>query len=161
MVGQVIDYAGRIDKIDASKWKLCNGQLLPTAEFPELFDAIGNIYGGNGTTGFRLPSCGQKVIVGYKEDDNTYILGNTGGSEKVVLTSGQLPNFSMSLAGQRGGFNADNYKAFQCAGKLNESSFDFNLEAEYKRNKSEAEYGQSHENMPPYIVMIKLIRYKL
>ena len=37
-------------------WLGCQGQLLSTEEFPNLFAAIGTTYGGDGTTTFGLPN---------------------------------------------------------------------------------------------------------
>jgi len=36
-------------------WLACQGQLVPTEQFPSLFAAIGTTYGGDGTTTFALP----------------------------------------------------------------------------------------------------------
>lgn len=37
-------------------WLACEGQLVPVAEFPDLFKLIGTKYGGDGTTTFALPN---------------------------------------------------------------------------------------------------------
>jgi len=37
-------------------WIACEGQLLPTSEYPALFKLIGTTYGGDGTTTFGLPA---------------------------------------------------------------------------------------------------------
>lgn len=37
-------------------WLQCQGQLVPTEEFPALFAAIGTTYGGDGATTFALPN---------------------------------------------------------------------------------------------------------
>ena len=45
----------------------CNGQLLPIFSNTTLYALIGSIYGGNGTTHFRLPNLNQQDIKqGYK-----------------------------------------------------------------------------------------------
>jgi microcystin-dependent protein len=165
MIGQIIDFAGNTAKIDTEKWKICNGELLRQEDYPELFDVIGTLYNNASTPAgmFNLPACGKRVTVGYSETDVSYTLGKTGGSEKVTLAANQLPNFTMSLPGQKGGDNDDmsNTTAF-AGGDKNpaETSFNFNLDVKYSRDKSTAEYAQPHDNMQPYIVFIKLIRYK-
>jgi|GEM_PF-2760927 len=37
-------------------WTACEGQSLPTSEYPALFKLIGTTYGGDGTTTFGLPA---------------------------------------------------------------------------------------------------------
>lgn len=37
-------------------YALCNGQLLPIAEYTALFSLIGNTFGGDGKTTFALPN---------------------------------------------------------------------------------------------------------
>ena len=56
---------------------VCNGAELSIAAYPELYDAIGTKYGGNGTTKFRLPDmedrfprfAGGGLAVGEKQED--------------------------------------------------------------------------------------------
>ena len=36
-------------------WLTCEGQLVPIADFPNLFKLIGTTYGGDGETTFALP----------------------------------------------------------------------------------------------------------
>jgi hypothetical protein len=50
--GTVIAFAGTRDP---NGYLLCNGRELDVMKYPCLFRAIGTIYGGNGTSKFRLP----------------------------------------------------------------------------------------------------------
>lgn len=36
-------------------WKLCNGEILPIAQYSALFSLIGIHYGGDGINNFALP----------------------------------------------------------------------------------------------------------
>lgn len=53
MVGEIRLFAGSAMPIG---WIACEGQLLLTADYPELFAVLSNTYGGNGTTHFSLPN---------------------------------------------------------------------------------------------------------
>jgi microcystin-dependent protein len=70
----------------------CNGQILPIAQNTALFSLLGTTYGGNGQTTFALPDLRSRVPVhvGQGPGLSPYDLGQTGGSETVTLTAGQL-----------------------------------------------------------------------
>lgn len=53
-VGAICLFAG---SYDIKGWSYCDGKLLPAADFPELYDVIGNNYGGDANTkeNFALP----------------------------------------------------------------------------------------------------------
>jgi len=54
-IGTVITYAGNIENDALSKqWLLCDGSAINASIYPELFRAIGYVYGGNNST-FNLP----------------------------------------------------------------------------------------------------------
>jgi microcystin-dependent protein len=76
-----------------SGWALCNGQLLPISQNTALFALIGTYYGGNGTTNFALPNLQSTVAIhqGQGPGLSPYVIGQTGGTENVTLTSGQMP----------------------------------------------------------------------
>jgi microcystin-dependent protein len=55
-VGTIMAFAGAMDVAWLRKqgWLYCDGALLPKADYPDLFGAIGTNYGGGGTS-FNLP----------------------------------------------------------------------------------------------------------
>lgn len=55
-VGAVIAYAGTIANanIEIFGWMLCDGRMLESARYPELFAALGQMYGGSDKL-FQLP----------------------------------------------------------------------------------------------------------
>lgn len=74
---------------------LCDGAEYLRDEYPELFTAIGTIYGaGDGSTTFNVPNLQTRVPVGAGDG---YELGATGGEEKHLLTTGEMPNHSHVL----------------------------------------------------------------
>lgn len=82
-------------------WALCNGQTLAIQQNAALFSLLGTFYGGNGTTTFQLPDLRSRVPVhqGTLSGGGTYVIGQTGGVESVILTVNQLPLHAHSVTG--------------------------------------------------------------
>lgn len=75
-------------------WALCNGAILPIANFSTLYSIIGNAYGGNGTTNFALPNLNGNVPVGTGQGPGltkNYLSGTTAGVRTITLTANDLP----------------------------------------------------------------------
>ncbi len=90
-VGQVIMFGGNFAP---SGWMICSGQTLPISEYETLFQLIGTTYGGDGQETFQLPSLGGRVPVhmGQGGGLSNYVIGQTGGTESVTLTTQQIPS---------------------------------------------------------------------
>jgi microcystin-dependent protein len=84
-VGQIGTFAG---SFVPAGWMVAAGQVLNISDYPTLFNAIGNKYGGNGTTTFALPDLRGRLAVGA---DTAPAVGTAFGQEQTVLTSAQLP----------------------------------------------------------------------
>ena len=76
--------------------------------------------------------------------------GDTGGAERVALTIEQLPSHLHRLPTEGHGSNTGNVYAVRAVGKAN---YDHHV-----RETSSTGENQSHENMPPYIVMRMCIK---
>lgn len=74
-------------------WLLCDGQLLSIAEYSPLYSLLGDRYGGDGQTNFRLPDLRGRIPISMGQGPGlpTYTLGASGGSETVTLTESQMP----------------------------------------------------------------------
>lgn len=82
---------------------LCDGAEYGRTEFPELFAAIGTIYGnGDGSTTFNVPNLQTRVPVGAGEG---YGLGAVGGEATHTLTVDEMPshNHAFNRAGRDSG----------------------------------------------------------
>jgi microcystin-dependent protein len=79
---------------------LCNGQLLPIAQYTALFALLGTTYGGDGQNTFGLPDLQGRLPVhqGTGPGLSTYQIGQVSGSEGVTLTTQQLPSHTHALA---------------------------------------------------------------
>jgi microcystin-dependent protein len=81
-------------------WAFCNGQLLPVAQYPALFQILSNTYGGDGKTTFGLPNLQGRAVVSAGQGESLYKLGQSGGSEAAVMTSYQMPSHTHQLGVQ-------------------------------------------------------------
>ncbi len=91
-IGEIRMFGGNFNPYG---WALCNGQILQISDYTALFSLIGNAYGGDGITNFALPNLQGRAAV--HTGPPNFSIGNTGGSETVTLTSGQLPMHSHSF----------------------------------------------------------------
>jgi len=87
-VGEIRMFAGNFNP---NGWMLCQGQLLPISENETLFNLIGTTYGGDGQETFALPDLQSRVPIHV---GSGFVLGQTGGSESVTLTTQQIPAHS-------------------------------------------------------------------
>lgn len=80
-------------------WALCNGQTMAISQNETLYTLIGTTYGGDGVNTFALPNMQSRIPVhqGQGAGLSPYVLGQSGGTESVILTPPQLPAHSHSL----------------------------------------------------------------
>jgi len=84
-----------------SGWALCNGQILPIAQYQALFSLLGTYYGGNGQTNFMLPNLQGRLPMGMGNGLNLTprVIGEISGTENVTATLNNLPNHTHALTG--------------------------------------------------------------
>ncbi len=68
-------------------WLPCDGQLYNLAQYPALFNAISNRFGGDGINTFAVPNFAGRIPVGSPD----HIPGATYGSQQITLTEAHLP----------------------------------------------------------------------
>jgi microcystin-dependent protein len=91
-IGQILMVAFNFAPVG---WALCNGQIMPINQNQALFSLLGTMYGGNGTTNFALPNLQGRVPIHMgNSGGSSYIVGETGGAENVMLTVNNLPAHS-------------------------------------------------------------------
>lgn len=76
-------------------WLLCDGGSYATADYPELFDAIGYAWGGAGAS-FGVPDYRNRVIVG---GGDAYVLADSGGETEHTLTTSELSSHDHIASG--------------------------------------------------------------
>jgi microcystin-dependent protein len=148
-IGEIRVFAGNFAPVG---WLLCQGQLLPIAQYDVLFNLIGTTYGGDGQTTFALPNLASRIP--YHQGAG-YVLGQTGGVEQVTLTQQQIPMHTHTA-------NANNTNADQPGPTGNVwgggtlSGYTSTQAANTTMNPAAlmpAGGSQPHENMPPYLCL--------
>jgi microcystin-dependent protein len=91
-LGEIRMFAGTFAP---SGWALCNGRLLPIAEYGDLFALLGTLHGGDGRTTFGVPDLRGRIPIHAGDGAGSGLtprtLGGRGGSETVTLTPAELP----------------------------------------------------------------------
>jgi microcystin-dependent protein len=72
---------------------LCQGQLISIQQNTALFALIGTFYGGNGIQTFGLPDFRGRLPINQGQGNglSNYTIGQTGGTETVMLNVTQMP----------------------------------------------------------------------
>lgn len=85
-------------------WAMCQGQILPIAQYSALFSLLGTSYGGNGTTNFALPDLRGRVpnSQGQGPGLSNYQLGERNGTETVSLSASTIPQHNHAFPAYTG-----------------------------------------------------------
>ncbi len=80
-------------------WFLCEGQILPIAQYQAFFSLVGTIYGGDGRTTFGIPDLRGRVVIGegFGPGLTNRPIGQKSGAEGVTLNQSQIPSHSHSI----------------------------------------------------------------
>jgi microcystin-dependent protein len=99
MIGEIVTYAGSTSP--NSNWLVCDGSEVAQADYPDLYNVIGDTYGAASADHFKLPDlCGRAPAgVGTGSSLSPVTLGQQYGEEKHTLTVSEMPSHSHSDAG--------------------------------------------------------------
>lgn len=77
-------------------WALCDGKLIPVAQYTALFSLLGDTFGGDGRNTFALPDLQGRVPRGQGTGPglSTVQMGEKAGSETKTLTVQEMPSHS-------------------------------------------------------------------
>ncbi len=89
-LGEIRLFAG---SFAPQNWAICNGQTLNIDDNRSLFNILGTLYGGDGTTSFNLPDFRARVAVGvgYGTGVPSVSTGQKGGKQHETLNLAQIP----------------------------------------------------------------------
>nr|DAF83384.1 MAG TPA: tail collar domain [Caudoviricetes sp.] len=139
-------------------WATCDGQLLPISQNTALFSLLGTTYGGDGKSTFALPNMQGNAPMFWGQSNGLTLrdLGETGGSETVVLLQSEIPAHSHAMVADTQD-NADTNVLSSSAsfakstgGTLYQDSGNVQLAASAL---SQIGGGLPHNNMQPYLTM--------
>lgn len=64
---------------------------MGVSEHPQLFSILSNTFGGDGINDFALPDLRSRFALHAGEGSTHHAVGDTGGSESVILTTEEMP----------------------------------------------------------------------
>ena len=154
-VGEIRMFAGNYAP---AGWMLCQGQLLPIAENPTLFNLIGTTYGGDGQSTFALPDLRSRapVHMGQGLGTSNYSIGQQGGVEQVTLTAQQVPSHTHTVNVNNGtpsSSSAGNNLLASASGNTNVYSTSAPDQAMSANAVSKVGGSQPHSNIQPYLAI--------
>ena len=156
-VGTVLDYAGATAP---AGFLLCQGQAVSRTTYSALFNVIGVAFGsGNGSTTFNVPPPGV-VIVGQATSGTFNTRGATGGTETETLSLSQIPSHGHEVV-QNNSANRHLklYKSNAAGGSQWEIGSNDDSGVVDRFIAAATGGGQAHNNMPPYVVMPRIIKF--
>ena len=85
--------------INNGGWLPCDGRLLSVEDYNTLFKLIGNAYGGDGVTGFRLPDFNGRIPLsqGAGPALTPRTIGEHFGAPAVSLSTQEMPTHGHPL----------------------------------------------------------------
>lgn len=126
-------------------WALCNGQIVDDLQTPDL---------------------SGKFVVGWQSGNEDYnLIGNTGGQEKVTLTTQEIPSHVHNFAdayfieahSDLVGANGTQWIGNNLSGS-NKTDRDNSYVCLWDHDTRATGGGQPHENRPPYYVLAYIIK---
>ena len=143
-------------------YAFCDGTLYPVMQNQALFSLLGVQFGGDGRSTFGLPDLKGRVALGTTSPGYQQGLQYIGGSERITLTSSQIPGHGHSLtcvtgAGNKGGPTDRLYAKITpvspATSPVNIYGSPNSVLALHSSTLSALEGDATHENMQPFLVI--------
>ncbi|HEY4363780.1 MAG TPA: tail fiber protein [Bryobacteraceae bacterium] len=138
-------------------WAMCNGQQLAISQNDTLFNLIGTTYGGNGQQTFDLPNLQGRVPIHQGSNGTTFVIGQSGGSEQVTLTTQQMASHNHAIMASISNGTSGNVQNNTLAGSSGGQVYIFTnpvLDTPMKPQAIGLAGGnQPHDNLQPFLVL--------
>ena len=144
-IGSMELYGGDPDEL-FQHWKICNGQSLSIADYPDLYAIIGTTFGNTGSTHFNIPDYRNKFPRGSSN------IGGIGGSNVVTLTTTQMPAHTHTYINTE---TASGSNGIRVASSFSGTPTTYSSDTSDLQSKGG---GSSHENKPPYLKLHMIIK---
>jgi len=147
-------------------WMKCDGQSLLTTKYGSLFSIIGTIYGGDGSTEFKLPDLRGRVPIHFSDEPSPVplLLGAEGGVEQVKLNEKTIAkhNHQFMASTIQATRNKPDQAVVASSPPGNKIYAFINDEDFAMRMQGLAAVGgsQPHENRQPYLTLNYCIAYQ-
>jgi microcystin-dependent protein len=133
-----------------TNWMLADGRALSRTSYPQLFAAIGTVYGaGDGSTTFNIPDLRSRMLYG-SSSATLADLGATGGEATHVLTVAEMPAHDHPPV-------QDFFPTMANTSTLGAGSSTGSLPGLFGATGLRGG-GQAHNNLPPYILVAQIIK---
>jgi microcystin-dependent protein len=147
--------------LEPEGWFNCDGRLLNKITYGNLFNAIGNTYGGSDPT-FNIPDIQGRVPIGAGPGSGltARTLGDKSGAETHTLSIGEMPSHSHNLLRKSnldsGACDPYDYNKSESSACTTDRP---DLGTNFTFNTYNTGDGSAHNNMQPFIVLRYLIKY--
>lgn len=156
-IGAIMPFAG---STPPPGWMKCDGSPISRTVYSQLYTAVGNGYGaGDGSSTFNLPNLAGRFPLG--EQGLTYFQTTTGGAATVALSTAEMPAHNHGNSGnhEHGIDNAAVTTTVNGTGTTSVASHEpGTTHFEGGHTHSTVGSGAAHQNMPPYLVILYIIR---
>lgn len=157
-IGAVVPFAG---SVAPPGWLECAGQAISRTTYATLYGVVGNGYGaGDGSTTFNLPNLQGRVPVGAQ--GLTWFQTSTGGASTVTLSTAQMPTHTHGVSGNHDhtyllrSFSGTSTGAQAVSALTSGAAEDTGGLGSHIHTAVGS--SAAHENMPPYLVLMYIIR---
>lgn len=132
-------------------WLPCDGRQLAITDYPTLYQVIGTVYGGDGSTTFALPDLRGRSAV---HPGAGIAHASSGGSATHTLTTAELPQHTHTIRGTSapGDVAEPGGASFATTDRPHYGTAN-QVALPEGALVSQGTTGQPHENMPPYLVL--------